>query len=355
MQALRWHGRDDVRLEEVPEPRLDGYADALVEVSLCGICGSDLAELRSGPVMIRSDEHPLSGQRPPVTLGHEFVGTLLELSSEQGASSASALQPGMRVTADACLRCGTCAACLRGDYHRCRFGGSIGLHMDGGFAPLVALRSEMLVPVPDGVSDRQAALTEPFAVALHGLERAGPVAAQDIVVMGFGAIGAAVALTGRALGASVHVVEPHPGRRAHAESLGLQTLDADEGLSRRVRRQIGSGGADVVLDTTGVAEVLGSAVECTVRGGRIVLLGLPKAQSALDTRRLTLFERTLIGSLGYRHDLPRVLKLVAEAQIDPESLIGATVPLSESADAMRSLAYEPNDVIKLLVDVGGSV
>lgn len=365
MRALRWHGRDDVRLEEVPEPALGGeHADALIEVSLCGVCGTDLAELRHGPVMIRPDAHPLSGQAPPVTLGHELVGTLLETAepaalgsaalgsaAPRPAAAAAPLRPGTRVTVDACLRCGSCSACLRGDYHMCRFGGSIGLHTDGGFAPLVAVPSYALVPVPDGVTDRQAALTEPFAVALHGLDRAGPVSARDVLVMGFGAIGAASALTARALGASVHVVEPHAGRRARAESLGLHTLDPGEDLARRVRRQIGDGGAEVVIDSTGVAEVAVVAVECAARGGRIALLGLPKAPSSLDTRRLTLFERTLIGSLGYRHDLPRVLRLVADGLLDPEQIVGGTVALAEAAAALRTLAYDPGDAIKVLVDV----
>ena len=106
MQALRWHDREDVRVEEVAEPAESQPDMTRIAVSKCGICGSDLAEYTSGPFLIRRDAHPLSGQKPPITLGHEFSGRVL---------ASETLPVGTRVTADACWRCGRCEACLRGD------------------------------------------------------------------------------------------------------------------------------------------------------------------------------------------------------------------------------------------------
>src|SRR4051794_15884102 len=126
MRALRWHDRADIRLEDVPEPEATPLLDALIAVDLCGICGTDLSEYKHGPGMIRRSPHPLSGQEPPITLGHELVGTLVSGQSPDGS-----ITPGARVTVDACLRCGHCSACIRGEYHRCRYGGSIGLHSNG--------------------------------------------------------------------------------------------------------------------------------------------------------------------------------------------------------------------------------
>lgn len=344
MLALRWHGRCDVRLEEVPEPPAGPHADSLIAVSHCGICGTDLAEWRAGPGLIRPTPHPLTGQAPPVTLGHELVGTLVEGESPDGAA-----RSGMRVTVDACVRCGRCAACTQGDYHLCRYGGSIGLHMDGGLAPLVRVPSYALIPVPDEVDDRQAALSEPFAVALHGLERAGAHPGADVLVLGFGTIGAASALVARSLGMRAHVVERDDGRRRIAEGLGFATLDSGDDLPRRVRREL-NGGPDVVVESTGVAALVPVAIECAARGGRIALLGLPASESTIEPRRLTLFERSLVGSLGYRHDLPRVLKLVAAGQLDPSAVIGATVPLAEAAATIEELATAPDTRIKVLVE-----
>lgn len=345
MRALRWHGRGDVRLDEVPEPETTAELGALVEVSRCGICGSDLAEVRYGPVLIRPSAHPISGQAPPITLGHELVGTLKSGSSPDGKITA-----GMRVTVDACLRCGTCEACVHGDYHRCRLGGSIGLHTDGGFAPLVAVPDYCLVAVPDEVTDEQAALTEPFAVGLHALERAGIAAARTVLVLGFGPIGAACAILARVLGAQPYVVELDAERRAIAERLALPLIEAGEDLPRRVRRRIGGGGADVVVESTGVAALLATAIECATRGGRIALAGLPRDEASVDPKRITLFERSLVGTFGYRHDLPRVVGLVAGGRLDPAELVGAVAPLSEAQDTILSMARSPSSAIKVLVD-----
>jgi (R,R)-butanediol dehydrogenase / meso-butanediol dehydrogenase / diacetyl reductase len=347
MIALRWHGRGDVRLDDVPEPTLGGDLDTLVEVALCGICGTDVAEFRSGPLMIRTSPHPLSGQAPPVTLGHELVGRVV-------AQSAHPVQPltgGQRVTADACLRCGRCAACQRGDYHRCRVGGSIGLHVDGGYARLVALPSYLLIPVPDGVEDAAAAQAEPFAVALHGLDRARAQPGDDVLIFGFGPIGAACALIARALGARPHVVERDPTRRQKADDLGLRTLNADDGLPRVVRKSLGDGGADVVVESTGVATVAPLAIDCAARGGRVALLGLPKDPVEIDLRRVTLFERELIGSLGYRHDLPRVLRLMEDGAVDASALVGGVVELADADNELRRHAESTPESIKTLVAV----
>ncbi len=345
MIALRWHDRADVRLDDVPEPTPTPPRNALVEVSRCGICGSDLAEFRYGPVLIRRAPHPISGQAPPITLGHELVGTLREGSSPDGM-----IQPGARVTVDACLRCGSCAACVRGDYHRCRYGGSIGLHSDGAFAELVAVPDYTLVAVPDEVADDQAALTEPFAVALHGLERARVTAASSVLVLGFGPIGAACALVARALSAEPLVVEISDERRAAAERLGIATIDPGDDLPRRVRRAVGGGGTDVVVESTGVADLVATAVDCAARGGRVVLLGLAPQPATLDPKRLTLFERELVGSLGYRHDLPRVVLMVAAGALDPAAIVGTVVPLSDAPEAMTEMSRGPAGPIKVLVD-----
>ena len=165
MPALRWHAAGDVRLEEVALPEAPPPGMAIVEVRYCGICGSDLAEYRGGPSLISMKPHPLSGTAPPLTLGHELSGTVVE------ASDPDRWPPGTRVTADACWRCQRCEACEAGAYHLCRYGGSLGLHSDGAFATRVVLPEYMLVELPDEVSDEQAALTEPLAVGLHALER----------------------------------------------------------------------------------------------------------------------------------------------------------------------------------------
>jgi (R,R)-butanediol dehydrogenase/meso-butanediol dehydrogenase/diacetyl reductase len=344
MRALRWHAAGDLRVEDVADPERPELGMAIVEVARCGICGSDLAEYRVGPKMIRATPHPLTGRQAPLTLGHEFAGRVVE------SDDAKSWPAGTRVTADACWRCGHCEACVSGDYHLCRYGGSIGLHSDGAFAPFVVVPEYTLVRVPDGVSDEAAAMTEPLAVGLHALDRGGTRAGDSVLVLGFGPIGAAAALLARAIGAAPVVVELDAARRKRAEALGLATLEVGDDLPRRVRRAVGGGGAPVVIESTGVPAVLPQAVECAGRGGRIVAVGLTGEPSPLDSSRLTFYERSLVGSLGYRHDLPRVVKMVADGLLDPEPLISETVPLTEAPEAFASLATDPQGRVKVMVD-----
>jgi (R,R)-butanediol dehydrogenase/meso-butanediol dehydrogenase/diacetyl reductase len=117
-----------------------------------------------------------------------------------------------------------------------------------------------------------------------------------------------------------------------------------------VRRATGGGGAAVVIESTGVPAVLGQAVECARRGGRIVAVGLTGEPAPLDSSRLVFYERSLVGSLGYRHDLPRVVEMVAHGVVDPTALIAETVPLTHAPEAFASLDAGPQGRIKVLVD-----
>ena len=179
MRAAVWHGPRDVRLQDVPEPGEPGPGQALVAVRFCGICGTDLHEFTEGPVLIRPGPHPLTGARPPLVLGHELSGTVVAV----GAGGPGDLV-GRRVTADPCWSCGTCFWCLRGDYHICRIGGSVGLASDGALAPLVLVPVQGLVPLPGTVSDQAAALAEPLAVALHAVRRGGVRVGDRALVLG---------------------------------------------------------------------------------------------------------------------------------------------------------------------------
>ena len=121
MEAVRWHAAGDLRFEDVELSLPLGPGMIEVEVGFCGICGSDLAEFRH-PFAIRPEKaHPLTGQQPPVTLGHEFAGVVTAIG--EGVDQ---VKPGDRVSADACWRCGECKACVEGRYNQCTYSGSIG-------------------------------------------------------------------------------------------------------------------------------------------------------------------------------------------------------------------------------------
>jgi (R,R)-butanediol dehydrogenase / meso-butanediol dehydrogenase / diacetyl reductase len=230
MQAVRWHATRDVRLEEVDLELPLGPGMVEVDVAFCGVCGSDLAEYAHGPFAIRERPHPLSGQAPPVTLGHELSGRVVAVGD-----AVVGIAVGDRVAADACWRCEQCRACRTGRYNLCALSGSIGLASDGGFAERVRFPAYCAVPLPDAVSDRAGAMLEPLAVGLHALDRVDARAGEVCVVLGFGAIGACTALVARAMGLDVLVSEPSGERRAKAVELGFP-VHAPEGTQSEVAR-----------------------------------------------------------------------------------------------------------------------
>jgi (R,R)-butanediol dehydrogenase/meso-butanediol dehydrogenase/diacetyl reductase len=348
MQAVRWYGPQDVRLEEVELELPLGPGMVEAKVQFTGICGSDVAEFRS-PFAIRPGRvHPLTGQQPPVTLGHEFSAIVSAVGD--GVSN---VEPGDRVSADACWRCGRCEACVTGQYNLCPFSGSIGLASDGAFAPLVRFPAYCVVPLPDEVSDEAGALLEPLAVGMHALDRGGARPGEQLVVLGYGPIGACTALVARAIGLDPLVGELHRGRRARAEAEGFSTFEPTDG-PRDVARQVRgltAGGAHLVVDCTGSAPALEGALEMTRRAGRIVVAGIPKQPIPVDAGRMVLYERSLIGILGYHNDLPRVAAMIAAGTLGPEGMITRRAPLASAAVEIERLANDPGDDVKVLIEV----
>lgn len=349
---MRWHGPGDLRLEDVELTLPLGPGMVEAEVRFCGICGSDVAEFRA-PFAIRPGrEHPLTGQQPPLTLGHEFSAVVTAVGA--GVENVA---PGDRVSADACWRCGKCEACSRGEYNLCRLSGSIGLSSDGAFAPLVRFPAYCAVPLPDAVGDEVGALLEPLAVGLHALDRGNARPGDRVVVVGYGPIGACTALVARATGVEPLVVERHPGRRARAEAEGFAThepMGEAREVAKAVRGLTQTGaepGANVVVDCSGAGPALEAALEMTTRGGRIVVAGIPKTPVPVDVGRMLLYERSLLTALGYHDDLPRVAAMIASGSLKPDSMITRRVPLAETATEIARLSADPGDDVKVLVEV----
>jgi (R,R)-butanediol dehydrogenase/meso-butanediol dehydrogenase/diacetyl reductase len=335
MRALRWHARGDLRLEEVPEPTAPEPGQAVVEVAYAGICGTDLHEYHHGPNLIRTGPHPLTGQAPPITLGHEFSGRVVELNG-----SVPGVEVGTRVAVDPCLRCGNCRWCRHGEYHICAKGGSVGLASDGAFAPLVTVPTDGLVPIPDGVSDELAALAEPLAVGLHAVRRAEVRLGDHVLLLGAGPIGIAILMALKLAGAAgIYVSEPAPDRANRAAGLGATEVFDPTGtdVRREVFLRTGRVGPDVVLEATGRPELVELAVTTVRRGGRAVLAGISGGAASLPLKQIVPFERTVVGSLGYNHDIPRVLDLVAAGRLDPSPLLTGVRPLSRGPEAFDEL------------------
>ncbi len=179
MKAARWHAAKDVRIEEVEVPEVQPH-QVKVAVKFTGICGTDLHEYLDGPIFIPTEEHVYSGQKAPVTLGHEFSGEIVEVGSD-----VTRVKVGDRVTIEPILAKHN----LIGDYNLDPNLNFVGLAADGGFAKYCVLDGDIVHVIPDGLSYEQAALTEPAAVAVYAVRQSALKTGDTAVIFGLGPIG----------------------------------------------------------------------------------------------------------------------------------------------------------------------
>ena len=328
MRAARWHGRGDVRVEDVPVPRV-GPGEVLLRVSWCGICGTDVEEFRDGPVVIPVDRpNPLTGQMAPVTLGHEFAGTIVEVG--EGVDD---LAVGDRVVPDICLFCGECHFCRRHEYALCVSWAAIGLHGDGGLAEYVKVPARMCVRLPDEVADDEAALIETTEVAVRAVRKAGIRLGDSVAIVGDGAVGLITLQVARAAGATTALLLGHrPARLELARRLGwaTATIDTHDPGWRQAVADLTEGlGADVAIECGGRPEAIQDSISATRKGGRVVLLAVIGTPIPLNTWPIVEGERTVIGSVQHHfdEDLPIAVRLLASGAVDVRPLITRRISL----------------------------
>ncbi|NOX21822.1 MAG: alcohol dehydrogenase catalytic domain-containing protein [Actinobacteria bacterium] len=293
MEALRWHGRFDVRIDDVPTPTVDSPNDVVIAVEACGVCGSDVEEAKHGPLVIPTVRpHPLSGQIAPITLGHEIVGRVVEAGERAG------VEVGTRVVPTPVVWCGECQACLTGATGRCEKVGVVGLTSDGGLAKFVRVNGEHCVPIHEAVPTAIAVLAEPYAVAIHALKGID-VADQTVAVVGFGSVGACVADVALAGGAgAVVAIDPDSRARNRALAGGVRAAVPPTGAIDL--------SAQLVFEASGARRGLATAVEAVAPGGTVVLLGIREGENPVMASKIVFGEVTVIGRVGHDLDAMRV-------------------------------------------------
>jgi len=335
-----WYGARDIRIERRPRPAL-GPGDVRLRVTLCGICGSDMHEYLDGPHAIPvGAAHALSGAAAPVVLGHEFSGVILE------AGSASDLAVGQRVAVEPVYRCGSCAACRRGDYNLCAHMGFAGLMGHGGMAEEAVVPRYMLHPLPDQVTDRQAAVLEPAAVALHALRRSRLAVGESVAVVGAGPIGLLLVQLAATAGARRIVVSDiSDARLARARLLG-----ATEIVNTSVHDlPQTAAGVDVAFEAVGIQAALDDAIGSVRKGGRVVLVGLFGERARVDAFDLVNREVDIVPSCGYRHVYPDLIGMIAAGIVDPSLIVTRQIRLDEAVTQGFRMLAERTDDVKVLV------
>ena len=309
MRALLYHGPGDLRLEEVPRPE-PGPGDVLVQVEVALTDGTDAKAFRRG--------HPLLLGDLPSPFGHEFCGV--------------DVATGRRVVAANSAPCGECAPCHRGEETLCE---NLKPFLNGAYAEYLLVPERIaarnLLPVPPRLAPEVAAMTEPLACCLRGVERAELEPGQTVAVLGPGPIGLMLCAAAKDAGAHVVAVGGRAERRELAMDFGAEPGDGH--------------GADVVIEAVGTAEAWRDALELVRPGGTVVFFG--GREVAVDTFRLHYEELTLRGAF---HHTPRhvraALAFLASGAHPWERLVTHRVGLEGVAGLF---ADPPRDLLKAAV------
>jgi threonine dehydrogenase-like Zn-dependent dehydrogenase len=318
----------------VPVPHPD---QVLVEVDLCGICGSDL----------HSPELPQVYQGGFV-LGHEMSGRVARAGADVPGWSAGdrvALNPNGNV-------CGVCEYCHAGRpnfCHQATMATALGLQADGGLAPWVAVSPKTLRRLPAGTGRLEGAWVEPTATALRALRRAGNVAGATVLVSGGGPIGQlACRLAAHSHAGRIILVEPADERRAFAAASHADVaLTPAEAAARLASSGSSPLRADVVLECSGNASATALALDALRPGGVLVVVGSGQG-SGLDPAAILFKEITVRGSFTYADEFDDAIELLADGRIEVADLTTEVVSLSAAPSAFESLRAART--MKILID-----
>lgn len=347
MKAARWYGAKDIRVEEVTEPKpLAGQVK--IKVKWTGICGSDLHEYMAGPIFIPvAQPHPLSHDKAPIIMGHEFSGEVSEIG--EGVTS---LKPGDRVVVEPIQACGKCAPCLHGKYNLCDNLGFHGLTGGGGgFSAYTTVGERWVHKMPEGLSFEQGALVEPAAVALHAVRISSLKAGGTAAVFGAGPIGLLVVEALKVAGASaIHVIELSPQRGAKALELGATSVidPSKENAVQRIR-ELTPGGVDVAFEVTGVPSVLQQCIDATRYEGETLIVSIWEKQAAFQPNTAVLKEKSLKGTIAYRDIFPAVLNLMTQGYFSANKLVTKRIELDDIVTEGFGTLVAEKSQIKILV------
>lgn len=323
MRALLCQEDGTFELTDRPQPSLiDGTA--IVSVAFCGLCATDIEIL----------EGRFWGSYPVIP-GHEISGTILDI-----ADASAGLAPGQKVCIDPNIPCGTCAPCAHGLPHLCESLRATGVTEPGGFAELVRVPISNLYPVPEAVELDKAALCEPLACVLHGIDRAAIRADDSIVIYGAGLIGLLFAhvLTRHGV-MDFTLIEPSPQRATMASEMGFKVA-SNSGDS-----------PSLSIDCSGNTQAIRSAIQNTRPGGRILLFGVADPDDLLSISPYEVFRRelTILGSFINPETQQRAVDILPQLELDP--LITHRFSLEDFEASLETKRTNP-EALKILIRPG---
>ncbi len=338
MKAVAIKDVKQFEIKDIPEPIGDGKK-VIINITKTGICGSDI-------------HYWVNGEPKGLVMGHEFAGIVEDPGDRLD------LIKGDRVTALPISPCGECEACRNGDVQFCpeTWNHAVGLSIDnpGGLTGKIAVRSDMVIKVPDSIKDEEVAMVEPLAVGLHAAHLGRIAVGDDVLVIGAGIIGLASAEFAKKEGASyVAITETNKARGQKAVDLKVadEYYDAsDPDLVQKLLTKT-NGGFDVVIECVGNGAAVNSAISMVKPGGIVVLVGVATDAVPTYTVMAVMKELVVQGAIAYTYnEFKACIDLISRKQIDVLKFVDDIVPLEKVQEAYERLTSGTDAAVKILVD-----
>lgn len=338
MKCVSLKGAKEFEIKEVNEPVADGQ-NVIIDVKKTGICGSDI-------------HYWDAGEPQGLIMGHEYCGVVTNPGARMD------LKVGDRVTALPISPCGNCQACLSGNPQYCpntwTYATGLAVTNPGGLAPKMAIRPDMVLKVPDNVTDDEVAMVEPTAVGLHAIHLADIKIGDKVLVIGGGIIGLVTAMLAKLEGASyVALSETNKARGEKAVRLGVadQWFDAKDTKMVEKLVTMTNGGFDIVLDCCGNSPAVGTALMTVRPGGKTILVGISLGTVTIPAVVAVMKELTIQGAIAYtKEEFQTCIDLMASKKIDMTKFVDDIVGLADVQKAYERLTSGTDDAVKILVD-----
>lgn len=348
MKAVRFYGKEDVRIEVIDEPA-PGPGQVKLRNAFTGICGTDLHVFynpdASGFDFTKPND--LTGAELPQVFGHEFSGTIVEVGSGVIGHAV-----GERVAVWPLHNCGSCPACRAGLYNGCQRLACQGISSPGGgMSTYTTVEEGKVFKLPDSVDLMMGALVEPMATGWHAVERSGVRPGQTALIVGAGPIGIGLWFALRAHGVDRIVVsEPNEERRAAMAGIGAEiVVDATpDKLATAVADATGGRGIDVAFEAAGVGAAVIQAISTLTPQGVLVIVALHEHEFGFNPTPFVFAENTIIGSIAYLdEDFRAVLQAMSEGKYSTAGWV-STVPFEGLVGALAGLRLGQG--MKILVE-----
>ena len=338
MKASRFLGNKTFAVTDLPTPHA-GPGELVLRNQVCGVCGTD--------VHIYHGEPGSADVNPPVVLGHEYSGEVVEVGE-----GVTGFAVGDHVTVDPNIYCGHCAYCQNGKKQLCPSMEAIGVTRDGGFAQYSRIPAAQAFKLEPTVPWEAAAMAEPLACCLHGIDLAGIQVGDKVCVVGGGAIGLLMVQLAKLSGASQIVLsEPNEKRRQVGLQLGANAaIDPTRPDAQEAFAQVLDGGANVVIECVGNVPAVKSAFQFAGKGATVLLFSVPKVDATFDLPLFDVYKKelTIKGSFVNPDTHARAVALINSGKVDFGPIITHRFTLDQLPEA---IAMQMSDAsIKVVVE-----